>query len=79
VTDHRPPLDFIGGTAGAIAPLGVFLAGVTWLASFAYHISMNVLVYLLSALVAIAVALFTVSSQTIRAARTNPANTLRYE
>jgi Na+/H+ antiporter NhaC len=32
VTDHRPPLDFIGGTAGAIAPLGVFLAGVTWLA-----------------------------------------------
>jgi putative ABC transport system permease protein len=50
-----------------------------WLSSFAYHISMNVLVYLLSALVAIAVALFTVSSQTIRAARTNPANTLRYE
>ncbi len=50
-----------------------------WLHSFAYHIDMNVVAYLLSAIAAVVVALLTVSMQTIRAARTNPANTLRYE
>lgn len=50
-----------------------------WLGSFAYHIDMNIVAYLLAALAAIAVALITVSTQTIKAARTNPANTLRYE
>ncbi|HTF19278.1 MAG TPA: ABC transporter permease [Chryseolinea sp.] len=50
-----------------------------WLKGFAYHIDMNVIVYLLSALGAIAIALVTVSTQTYRAARSNPATTLRYE
>lgn len=50
-----------------------------WLHSFAYHINMNVVAYLLSAIAAVVVALLTVSMQTIRAARTNPAHTLRYE
>jgi len=50
-----------------------------WLSGFAYHITMNIVVYLASALAAIAVALVTVSTQTIRAAKSNPANTLRYE
>jgi putative ABC transport system permease protein len=50
-----------------------------WLDSFAYHINMNLLVYLLSAIAAIVLALITVSAQTIKAAMTNPANTLRYE
>lgn len=50
-----------------------------WLDSFAYHIDMNVFVYLLAAFVAVFVALITVSMQTIKAAMTNPANTLRYE
>ncbi|MFZ2905711.1 MAG: ABC transporter permease [Cyclobacteriaceae bacterium] len=50
-----------------------------WLHSFAYHIDMNIVVYLLSALACIAVALITVSTQTIKAAMTNPSNTLRYE
>jgi putative ABC transport system permease protein len=50
-----------------------------WLNSFAYHIDMNIVAYVLSALASIAVALITVSSQTIKAAMTNPANTLRYE
>ena len=45
----------------------------------AYHIGMNVFLYLLAAVVTIVIALLTVSAQTIRAARTNPANTLRYE
>lgn len=50
-----------------------------WLGTFAYHIDMNIVAYILSALASIAVALITVSSQTIKAAMTNPANTLRYE
>ncbi len=51
----------------------------TWLDSFAYRIGMNFGLYLLAGLGAVAVALFTVSAQTIKAAMTNPADTLRYE
>ena len=50
-----------------------------WLNTFAYHIDMNVLAYLLAGFVAVLIALITVSSQTIKAAMSNPANTLRYE
>ncbi len=50
-----------------------------WLDSFAYHIDMNVAIYFLAATMAIILALITVSIQTIRAAMTNPSNTLRYE
>jgi putative ABC transport system permease protein len=50
-----------------------------WLSSFAYRTNLNPLIFILAALAAIFVALATVSSQTIKAARTNPANTLRYE
>ncbi len=50
-----------------------------WLASFAYHIEMNVLIYVVAAIVAVLIALITVSTQTIRAAMTNPSSTLRYE
>ena len=50
-----------------------------WLGSFAYHIDMNLLIYLIAAMVAILIALITVSVQTIKAAMTNPSSTLRYE
>lgn len=50
-----------------------------WLDSFAYHIDMNLAIYLLAALGAILLALITVSTQTIKAAMTNPSTTLRYE
>jgi putative ABC transport system permease protein len=50
-----------------------------WLDSFAYRIGVNVSLYLLAAFVAIMIALITVGAQTIRAAMSNPANTLRYE
>jgi putative ABC transport system permease protein len=65
--------------ANAIAwPVAWYLMG-EWLKEFAYHVDMNVFVFITSALAAVAVALVTVSSQTIRAARRNPASTLRYE
>ncbi|HEY5825270.1 MAG TPA: ABC transporter permease [Cyclobacteriaceae bacterium] len=65
--------------ANAIAwPIAwIFMA--KWLDTFAYHINMNVLVYVLAAIGAILLALITVSAQTIKAAMTNPSNTLRYE
>jgi putative ABC transport system permease protein len=50
-----------------------------WLDTFAYRIGFNVWLYIMAAFVAILIALFTVSSQTIKAAMSNPANTLRYE
>jgi putative ABC transport system permease protein len=50
-----------------------------WLGSFAYRTSLNPLIFVLATLAALFIALATVSSQTIKAAMTNPANTLRYE
>ena len=50
-----------------------------WLNSFAYHVDMNLLIYVLAAVGAVLLALLTVSVQTLRAALTNPSNTLRYE
>ncbi|HEV8512735.1 MAG TPA: FtsX-like permease family protein, partial [Cyclobacteriaceae bacterium] len=50
-----------------------------WLNTFAYHIDMDVLSYALAAIAAILIALLTVSAQTLKAAMSNPANTLKYE
>jgi putative ABC transport system permease protein len=50
-----------------------------WLGTFAYHIDMSLGMYALAAIGAVLLALLTVSAQTIKAAMTNPANTLRYE
>lgn len=50
-----------------------------WLNGFAYRIENNFFSYLLSAVAAIAVGLITVSTQTIKAALSNPADTLRNE
>jgi putative ABC transport system permease protein len=50
-----------------------------WLSSFAYRIDLNIGIFVGAAISATLVALFTVSTQTIKAAMTNPSNTLRYE
>lgn len=50
-----------------------------WLDGFAYRVNMNFGIYLLAAIIAIGIALVTVSTQTIKAAMMNPANTLRNE
>jgi putative ABC transport system permease protein len=65
--------------ASALAcPLAWYLMS-QWLMLFAYHIDMSLLVYLLAALFAVLVALITISAQALRAATTNPSNTLKYE
>ena len=50
-----------------------------WLQNFAYRISLNIWMFLASAVIALLIALFTVSYQTFRAARGNPVDSLRYE
>lgn len=50
-----------------------------WLESFAYRTSIDVSVFIVSALSLLSIALITISTQTIRAARINPANSLRAE
>ena len=50
-----------------------------WLQNFAYRIDMGIWIFFLSAILALAVALVTVSYQSIRAATANPVDSLRYE
>lgn len=50
-----------------------------WLNGFAYRIEPGIKIYLLCSLLAIVIALCTVSLQAIRAARSNPVDALRYE
>jgi putative ABC transport system permease protein len=50
-----------------------------WLQDFAYHIDISWLVFVISGLTAMAIALVTVSFQSVRAALANPVNSLRSE
>lgn len=51
----------------------------SWLQDFVYRIDISWWVFALAGFVALAIALFTVASQAVRAARINPADTLRSE
>jgi len=51
----------------------------TWLKGYAYRITIGPLPYLSAAVLAVLVVFVTVSFQVVRAARTNPAETLKYE
>jgi putative ABC transport system permease protein len=65
--------------ANAVAwPLGYY-AMHTWLQNFAYRIDLGVFPFLGAGLIALLIALLTVSFQTLRAAAANPADSLRYE
>ena len=50
-----------------------------WLKNFAYRADINILIFIVSGLLVLVIALLTVSFQSIRAATTNPAESLRYE
>ncbi|WP_028298856.1 ABC transporter permease [Olivibacter sitiensis] len=50
-----------------------------WLSGFAYHINLGWVVFLIASLVAIAIALLTVSYESIKAALANPVKSLRDE
>jgi ABC-type antimicrobial peptide transport system permease subunit len=50
-----------------------------WLENFAYSIDINLWIFLLAGIAAVAVALFTVSFQSVKAALANPIKSLRSE
>jgi putative ABC transport system permease protein len=56
-----------------------FLITRNWLRSFAYRINLSLSVFLFSALLALIIAVITVSFQAFKAARANPIHSLRYE
>ncbi len=66
--------------AGAvIASVIAYYAINEWLAGFAYRAGINPLVFVISAIIVIAVAFITIALQSYKTAQRNPANTLRYE
>ncbi len=50
-----------------------------WLEGFAYHTNLNILAFIVSGMLALIIALLTVSVQTFKAATANPVDSLRYE
>ncbi len=60
------------------APVGWFLMN-KWLETFAYKTSLSWWIFVLSGLIALAIAIMTVSWQSWRAATRNPVDALRYE
>ncbi len=50
-----------------------------WLESFAYRITINPLLFFLGGVIAVTIALLTISYHTVRSARNNPVDSLRYE
>ena len=50
-----------------------------WLEGFAYHTNLNILAFFVSGMLALIIALLTVSAQTFKAAAANPVDSLRYE
>ena len=50
-----------------------------WLQNFAYRIPISIWIFLLAVIAALGIAVITISTQTLRAALSNPVDTLRYE
>jgi putative ABC transport system permease protein len=59
-------------------PLGYWIMNL-WLQGFAFRATLSVWIFLASGLVALSIAALTVSSQVIKAAQANPAESLKYE
>ena len=67
------------GIAFLVAVPLAYVAMNRWLESFAYRIDIGPGVFLLAGALALVIALLTVSYQAVKAARTDPVQTLRYE
>lgn len=59
-------------------PIGYFVMN-KWLENFAYRTRLSVEIFLLSSLLALVIAAFTVGFQTLKSATANPVDSLRYE
>jgi putative ABC transport system permease protein len=65
--------------ASIIAWPAAYYAMNKWLQNFAYHVNMGFGTFLLAGLVALIIAIATVSFQAVKAAMANPVKFLRYE
>ena len=65
--------------ANVIAWPLAYIAMDGWLKNFSYRIGLSAWVFFLAAGVALFIAILTISSQTLKAALSNPSDTLRYE
>jgi len=66
-------------TANAIAWPIAWYAMNRWLEDFAYRIEIGLEIFLVAGLLAVAITVFTVSIQALKAAVSNPIKSLRYE
>jgi putative ABC transport system permease protein len=60
------------------SPLTSYLLGM-WLENFAFHVSLSIWIFVIGGVMALLIALATISFHTFRSARSNPVDTLRYE
>ena len=56
-----------------------YLLAKDWLSNFSYQIDMPILPFVFATLLALLIAIFTVSSQAYKAANSDPVNALKYE
>lgn len=75
---NRDLLKWVGVAFVFACPLGYYLM-TTWLQNFAYRVSIEWWIYVAAGVLAIAIALLTVSMQVLKAAAVNPVDSLRYE
>ncbi|UCG27797.1 MAG: ABC transporter permease [Bacteroidales bacterium] len=67
------------GIAFVVATPIAFIAIKKWLQNFAYRTPVSIWIFILAGLMALLVALFTISFHTVKVANSNPADSLRYE
>jgi ABC-type antimicrobial peptide transport system permease subunit len=67
------------GLANVLAWPTAYFVMTQWLRSFAYRVDIGIFVFVLSGVLALVIALLTVTYQAIRAATINPVDSLRYE
>jgi putative ABC transport system permease protein len=65
--------------ANAVAWPMAYLAMNRWLHNFAYQVAINIWTFVLSSLLAFLIALITISYQAVKAALSNPVDSMRYE
>jgi putative ABC transport system permease protein len=65
--------------ASLIAIPVIFFAADKWLANFAFHINLNVLIFIIPPLLLLLVTLITICLQSLKAALSNPVKSLRSE
>ena len=68
----------VGGAFLIAVPVAYYIM-VKWLQSFSFRVSVQFWIFLLAGVAALAVAQFTISFQAVKAANSNPADSLRFE